>query len=138
MFKSTKSVFRNYFWIILWFSLILFFVSCDTSNDTVVDVINSSSHDLHIIFIKSKDAFSSANIEMDLRKGETGIFHLLIHLGPDSPLDPNRQIEKIVFLNLDTEEIIKELKNNKLFVFLYSSGSPKTDYYKLEITDDLF
>jgi hypothetical protein len=47
-------------------------------------------------------------------------------------------IEKIVFSNLDTNDIIKETVNNNLFQFLNSSGSPKTDYYILEMSDDLF
>jgi hypothetical protein len=116
----------------------MFFIGCDSANYTIIDVVNGSSYDLHIKFIKSRKAFSSADIDIDVKKGETGTFNLYKHMGPNSPLDPNYEIEKIVFSNLDTDDIIKEMVNNNLFRFLNSSGSPKTDYYILEISDDLF
>ena len=116
----------------------LFFISgCDAATETDVKIINLSSYDLQITFIKTKNACISGNISISLRKGEVGYIDLNKHYGSRSPCSPNYEIEKIIFTNMNTKETISEKENDKLFTFLYSENGYK-DYYQLEITDDIF
>jgi hypothetical protein len=116
---------------------ILFFLnSCYTYEDiAVVTIINNSSYDLHIKFTakryesqyKAIDIRSNESISFDVSAGK-GTFPIFVASDPSYP-NPNDDVEKMVFLDLNTSEFIKEIISFKFI----GSG----DKYQFIITDGL-
>ena len=127
---------------------VLSFISCvDPTVSTEIKVINNSTYDLHII-LKLDDL--SANrwgdddfLYIDVLRNQSKEFMLLTFMGSHHPIrNPNEEIEKITFSNLENNEIICELENIPgLFILDYIHEDEiyggKTAYYKFEITDSL-
>ena len=132
--------------IIFTFSL-FFIISCDTSTYTTVNVVNSSSYDLHIKFTESErfspgDRMGQYN-DIELKKGGAFSFRLN-RFGPSEYRRPNEEIIEIVFLNLNTGEVIKIIDSKELIFELFKLENSRSDWqgelsadYLLEITDDL-
>jgi len=114
----------------------ILFNSCDALNYTDLEIINESSYDLYINF-KEKDACSvPPNIELQGMETKIITPFLSKYSGPNSPCNPNNEINKIVFSNLDNKEIIKEINVNGIFKYK-SDISGGGAIYQLIITDEL-
>jgi hypothetical protein len=117
---------------------LLFIVGCvDYSAHTEIEVINESSYNLHITF-EEISPYLGFNEEIYLLKSESVLFYIWSGLGGKEikPRNPNAEKVKIVFMNIDTGEIIKETENSEnMFKFIRAEAYKA--YYRLKITDDL-
>jgi len=105
---------------------------------TDIDIVNSSSYDLHISF-KCRDCYSDQYLPIDIKKGTTVSFNLGKH---NRWPNPNKEVTMITISNIDGNEIITELDSNDLFdrIRAGNGGGCREDenaYYMLEITDEL-
>jgi hypothetical protein len=118
----------------------LFIVGCiqsDWSAHTEIEIINGSSYNLYIAF-EEISPYLGFNEEIYLLKNESILFYIWTGLGgkDTKPRNPNNEKVKITFLNIDTEEIIKEMENSEnMFKFIRSEEYKA--YYQFKITDDL-
>jgi hypothetical protein len=121
---------------------ILFINSCDSGSQTIIEVINNSSYNLHIT-INLKYAYSSNRDYYDIyvNKDESSILKLVYAGGIHNP---NEQIGNIIFRNLHTEEIINEiiLNGNNIFEYLRTentgvANSHNISYFQLIINDNM-
>jgi len=118
------------------FALVL--INCpveDSTSTTEIEVINESSYGLHIEFedIFSRNWFEEINV----KKGESFTFFISDIGGKDGvkPRNPNNEVGKIIFINSETNEIIKEIINNNLFELIKSLDD--YEHYKLYVNDIL-
>ena len=116
-----------------------FLSSCDEATTTDLEVVNNSSYNLHLHFILKRYNYYTGDKSTNIKKGETLLIKYFLGMaagGKGVYGDPNLEIDKIIFTNLDTNEIIRELKNNNHFTLISRDGT-SYGFYKLEITDDL-
>jgi hypothetical protein len=112
----------------------VFINGCDIGSETEVEVKNISSYDLHIKFTSKESEYN----EIDIIKDESGL--IILTDGLNRPRNPNDEVEKITFYNLDNNEFIIEINKNKnLFKETYFNmkSDPQRAKYLLEITDEL-
>jgi len=105
---------------------------------TQVKVLNNSSYDLHIEFLSKYP-----DLNIDVKQNKSAYFIMEISMSAVY-IDPNYEIEKIIFYNLETLEKISELENTEKNIFelkkieitskLY--GHEKA-YFTFEVTDDI-
>jgi len=112
-------------------------VIVDYAADTEIEIINDSSYNLNINFkeIPPDRGFTD---EINLLKSESSFFNIWTGLGGKDikPRNPNDEKVNIIFLNIDTGEVIKEMENSEdLFKFIRAEDYKA--YYQLKITDDL-
>jgi len=120
---------------------ILFFMSsCDYHTETKINIENESSYDLHIAF--GADYHQSQYKEIEVKKNEAFSF-IIEGFGAAAAPNSNSDVKKIIFSNLETGEVIKEVNNNKLFELTWCKGRnwvglPAHEaHYLLKITDEL-
>jgi hypothetical protein len=128
------------------FCFIILFVinSCDYSTETKLEIINQSSYDLHIKFETGKlSVYKNEYDEIEVKKGQSVVI-FLTDFGPPTPRNPNEEVEKIIFYNLDNNEIIKEVINNNILNEIFYNNKiftgftqQNTAYYQLIINNDL-
>ncbi|MCL2593727.1 MAG: hypothetical protein FWD82_10255 [Defluviitaleaceae bacterium] len=113
------------------------FVATDWAADTEIEIINDSSYNLNITFERIPP-YSGFDGEIYLLKTETALFYLWSGLGGKDvkPVNPNNERVKIIFLNIDTGVIIKEMENSE-YVFTFIKEEPYKAYYQFKISDDL-
>jgi len=113
----------------------------DPATLTIIKIVNKSSYDLHISFYLYPDYEQWYN-DIDLIKNQSVSFELHGAMSYEYR-NPNNEIEKILFSNLDNNEKIKEYINNDYNLFKLTgseegrNGGGKTGYFLLEIDDDL-
>jgi hypothetical protein len=122
--------------------LAFFLASCVMSDNvakTEIRVKNNSSYDLSLSFeIKPLTNPNDGYEKISVRKNRTFSFSIETEGAGKSPpaRNPNNEVVKIIFSNLDTGVVIKELDNNtKVFKSLGSEDLRAT--YELQITDEL-
>lgn len=118
----------------------LFAVSCvakDYGADTEIEIINNSSYNLNITFEEISPYYGFIG-EIYLLKTESGLFHLGTGLGGKDikPINPNDARVKIIFLNIDTGKILKEINSNEN-TFTFIKEETYNAYYQFKISDDL-
>jgi hypothetical protein len=121
--------------------LVLFSLNgCDTSTTSTIKVVNASSDDLTVKFIPKYSDYKEYN-DIDLIKGASSTFYLK-DFGPSKYRRPNDEVIKIIFSNLNTGDLIREIDNSIEKVFKLTNS--KSDLYGelsaeflLEITDNL-
>jgi len=119
---------------VIGFGALLFICNCmDSLTLTKIDVLNRSSYNLRINFEVTNKP--SAYKELDIRKNESDLIVLKIW---GTARNPNDEVEKIIFSNLDTEEVIKEMITDKNVFEKTGEHKRKNEFYYLfEITNDL-
>ena len=127
--------------------IILFFNGCvDPTVTTEIKVINKSSYDLFISFITRDELYWNKEdyIDIDITQNQSVFFRLFTSMGSHHDYrNPNDEVEKIIFSNLKTNDIINELENKnmghlfKLINIDESRHGGKTVYFLLEVDDDL-
>jgi hypothetical protein len=126
---------------------VLLFNGCvDPVSLTTIKIVNKSSYDLHISFypypgIKMEEVPADRwDNDFDLIKNQSVSFELtgseLVYR------DPNYEIEKVLFFNINNDEEIKEYNNNDHNLFKLSSSKTEPSgraigTFILEIDDDL-
>jgi hypothetical protein len=116
---------------------LFFIVGCvDYGANTEIEIINDSSYNLHITF-EEISPYLGFNGEIYLLKNESLSFHIWAGLGGKDikPRNPNNEKVKIIILNIDTGEIIKEMENTENTFICIREEAYKA-YYQLKITDD--
>ena len=113
------------------------FPACDPGAETIIEIKNNTSFNLHITF--SNDYLSR---DIDVKENESN-FLSLRSLGGFK--DPNNEFIKIIFIDSDSEEVIKELilnEDDKLFEFIKAENHGKRivnwkGFYIINIDNDL-
>jgi hypothetical protein len=116
----------------------LFVIDCgDYSADTIIEIINDSSYNLNIAF-EEIPPYSGFTDEVYLLKTESISILIWSGLGGKDikPVNPNDKKVNIIFLNIDTGEVIKEMENSE-DMFKFIRAEDYEAYYQLKITDDL-
>jgi hypothetical protein len=115
------------------------FLSCDPASEGEISINNKSSYNLRLNFQYKWNYNDSYLNSIDVNKNTTVSF-TIDDIGTYSQTNPNLNMDKIIFLNLDDLSIKKELEVNKQFVVINSDKIGISYYkssYSLEITDEL-
>jgi hypothetical protein len=111
----------------------------DYSATTEIEVVNESSYNLRIIF-ESVPPYLGFDEKIDVAIGESVSFNIFSGLGGKDvePRNPNSELIKISFVNLDTDEIIKEIDNMRkdTIFFEYINSEPYQAWYQFRINED--
>jgi len=148
-----KGIFmKNVKYIIFGVFVLCFLNGCvDPISITQIKIVNKSSYDLHISFYQHPDSDPDVDIEQvpadkwdndfDLLKNKSVSYELV-----GSPFvyrDPNYEVEKALFIDINNNEEIKEYNNNNHNLFKLTGTEPNSIYggtkasFLLEINDDL-
>jgi len=129
-------------YIVCLFAFLLIINSCSPNVMCLsyITVVNELTYELNITFEANK---YSGYDPVNIGKGETVTFELWGGNHAPSP-NPNNEVEKIIFTNLDTNDVIMILDNNKIFLKTKSEKNKVFGkeietrvYYLLKITDEL-
>jgi hypothetical protein len=131
---------KKYILVIALFAILFFINGCYEYEDSMsITIVNNSSYDLHIKFqMKQKQSQYTGN----LIKGESDTFNVIfsgtaVIVVPVDRFDfhaLNDHIEKVSLFNLDTSELLKEMRSIESE---FISADHSTRGYTVEITDDL-
>jgi hypothetical protein len=114
----------------------LIFISCDYVNYTDIDIRNKSTYDLFIEFkLNPNNHDHSGYDSISLKKNESTSLLIHCYIGGNSAPDPNDDVISIIFADLNSRKIIKELKNKKYFQS--TGGDVEHGQYLLIINDDI-
>ena len=121
----------------------------DPISITQIKIVNKSSYDLHISFYPYPEEADMGklpsdkwNNDFDLLKNKSVSFELHYSMTLE-PRDPNYQIEKALFLNMNDNEEIKEYNNDNHKLFKLTGTEDNSIYggkkvsFLLEIDADL-
>ena len=125
------------------FLALIFIIGCDPGGASVIEIVNNSTYDLHINFIP-RGHYSPNNDknEFALNKNETKSLRLTSMGGYP---EPHETFEKLIFMDLTSGEIIREIDVDKTGVFELIRVDRKkrgftyhrTAYFKYEINNNL-
>jgi hypothetical protein len=106
----------------------------DTFTGSKYTIINKSSYNLEIKFVY----YNLSEGRIHIKKGESREFDMT-RVGSRyvSPPDPNDEIIKFIFSDLDTNNYIKEIDNNYLFKLINYNYRQNLPNYEFIITDIL-
>jgi hypothetical protein len=98
-----------------------------------IKMLNQSSYNLRLNFEVAPYYEDDQYKNVDIRQNDSVSIEMLAF---NYVCNPNDEVKKIIFSNLDTEEIIKEMVTDKN-TFEKTGKARWKAYYLLEITDDL-
>ena len=129
----------KYFYVVIF--LALFFISaCYTYEDNItMEFTNNSSHDLHVIL---RMTHRSAEHRRNIYKGETISFNvvfsgraaILVPVDRWSFQNIKNHVDRIIFINLENNEVIREMYNIHRDNF---TEDHVFRTYRMQITDSL-
>ena len=130
----------KYIYSILFILYLFLLVSCwpHYAYSSNITVINNSSFDLRISFIRTYRPYYAPIDDIELKKNSSSSYLITGETPPSAP-DPHWYFERVIFTDLNNGEVLNEIIPDNLFKLTDrikgKKGGERAEYL-FEITDD--